>query len=293
MTAAMTPALDPASFDAAVVALVLLSALMHAAWNAVVKLGDDRLLALAVIKMPTMLVAAATFAFVAPPAPASWPYLLGSVTISTAYFYFLIKAYHAGDLSLAYPIARGIAPLGVLVLSLLFVGETPGPLGIAGVLIVSVGILWLGFRRAPSREHVATMLWASGVGATIAAYTLMDGIGSRLSGSPIGYAAALNVLTAVPLLTIAFARRGAAVFQALKRDWGRGLAGGTMMFAAYAIAIYALTLAPMAVVAALRETGVIFAAVIGTLFLREGFGARRIAAATTVAAGIALLVFSR
>ena len=284
----MTPA-----FDVYVVALVLFSALLHATWNAVVKMGSDRLLALVVVKLPTTLVAAATLLVVDAPAPQSWPYLLGSTAVSSGYFYFLIKAYHAGDLSLAYPVARGTAPIVVLVLSFLLVGETPGTAGVAGVVIVSSGILWLCFRPGATPEHATRILWAGGVGLTIAGYTLLDGVGGRLSGSPIGYAAVLNIMTAIPLLVVAFARRGVGVLEVLRNDWLKGLAGGTMMFGAYAIVIYALTLAPMAVVAALRETGVIFAAAIGTILFREGFGARRIAAASTVAAGIAVLVLAR
>jgi len=284
----MTPA-----FDVYVVALVLFSALLHATWNAVVKMGSDRLLALVVVKLPTTLVAAATLIVVDAPAPQSWPYLLGSTAVSSGYFYFLIKAYHAGDLSLAYPVARGTAPIVVLVLSFLLVGETPGAAGVAGVVIVSSGILWLCFRPGATPEHATRLLWAGGVGLTIAGYTLLDGVGGRLSGSPIGYAAVLNIMTAIPLLVVAFARRGVGVLEVLRNDWLKGLAGGTMMFGAYAIVIYALTLAPMAVVAALRETGVIFAAAIGTILFREGFGAQRIAAASTVAAGIAVLVLAR
>lgn len=284
----MTPA-----FDIYVVALVLFSALLHATWNAVVKMGSDRLLALVVVKLPTTLVAAATLLVVDTPAPQSWPYLLGSTAVSSGYFYFLIKAYHVGDLSLAYPVARGTAPIVVLVLSFLFVGETPGAAGVAGVVIVSSGILWLCFRPGATPEHATMILWAGGVGLTIAGYTLLDGVGGRLSGSPIGYAAVLNIMTAIPLLVVALARRGVGVLEVLRNDWLKGLAGGTMMFGAYAIVIYALTLAPMAVVAALRETGVIFAAAIGTILFREGFGARRIAAASTVAVGIAVLVLAR
>lgn len=284
----MTPA-----FDVYVVALVLFSALLHATWNAVVKMGSDRLLALVVVKLPTTLVAATTLLVVDAPAPQSWPYLLGSTAVTSGYFYFLIKAYHAGDLSLAYPVARGTAPIVVLVLSFLLVGETPGAAGVAGVVIVSSGILWLCFQPGATPEHATRILWAGGVGLTIAGYTLLDGVGGRLSGSPIGYAAVLNIMTAIPLLVVAFAKRGVGVLEVLRNDWLKGLAGGTMMFGAYAIVIYALTLAPMAVVAALRETGVIFAAVIGTILFREGFGARRIAAASTVAAGIAVLVLAR
>ena len=278
------------TLDPAIVALVLLSALMHAGWNAVVKMGNDRLLALLLVKVPTMLVAAATLAVVGMPAPAAWPYLLVSTGISMGYYYFLVRAYHAGDLSVAYPVARGSAPIATLVLSFLIAGEQPTSAGTAGVLIVSAGIVVLGWQRGAGASHVATVLWALAVGLTIAGYTISDGIGARASGNPIGYAAALNILTGIPLAAAAFALRRGAAIDALRHGWRKGFAGGVLMFGAYAIVIYALTLAPMAAIAALRETGVIFAAVIGTLALRERYGAKRIAASALVAAGLGVLI---
>jgi drug/metabolite transporter (DMT)-like permease len=131
------------------------------------------------------------------------------------------------------------------------------------------------------------------VGLTIAGYTISDGIGARASGNPIGYAAALNIMTGIPLAAAVFALRRGAAIDALRYGWRKGLAGGVLMFGAYAIVIYALTLAPMAAIAALRETGVIFAAVIGTLALRERYGAKRIAASALVVAGIVVLIGGR
>ena len=278
------------SLDPTLVALVLLSALMHAGWNAVVKMGNDRLLALLLVKGPTMLVAAATLAVVGMPEPAAWPYLLASTGISIGYFYFLVRAYHAGDLSVAYPVARGTAPIATLILSFLIAGEQPSLSSAAGVLIVSAGIIALGWQHGAVKGHAATVLWAMAVGLTIAGYTISDGIGARASANPIGYAAALNILTGILITATAFALRRGAALDALRYGWQKGFAGGMLMFGAYAIVIYALTLAPMAPIAALRETGVIFAALIGTLFLRERYGARRIAASALVAAGIGVLV---
>lgn len=278
------------TFDPAIVSLVLLSAMMHAAWNAVVKMGSDRLLALLLVKGPTMIVAAGTVAVVGLPGEEAWPYLLGSAAVSMGYFYFLIRAYHTGDLSVAYPVARGTAPLATLVLSYLVAGEHPGWGGAVGVLIVSLGIVALGWQRNAGAHHTATVFWAIAMGLTIAAYTILDGVGARAGGNPIGYAAVLNIMTGIPLVAIAVARRRGAALDALKRDWGKGLLGGVLMFGAYAIVVYALTVAPMAAIAALRETGVIFAALIGTFALRERYGAKRVAASAMVAAGIAVLV---
>jgi drug/metabolite transporter (DMT)-like permease len=279
--------------DSFVVALVLLSALMHAGWNLIAKTGGDRLLAMATMKAPNMLVALVVLAVVGTPAAASWPFLFASAAVNCLYFYFLTNAYR-GDLSLAYPVARGVAPLLVLVLSALVAREVPAPLGVVGVLLVSAAILVLAARRAASPEHVATLGWAAAVGLTIAAYTVIDGLGARRAGNTVGYVAALNVMTGIAVCGTAWARRGSAALGAgLRAFWKQGLFGGTLMLLAYMIVVYALTVAPMAQIAALRESSVIFAALLGVAVLREPFGARRIAASVILAAGIALIALAR
>jgi drug/metabolite transporter (DMT)-like permease len=280
------------TLDTLPLVLVLLSALMHAGWNFIAKLGDDRLVAMAIMKVPNLLVALAIIAFVGLPAPESWPYLLASWVVNCTYFYFLIRAYH-GDLSLAYPVARGSAPLLVLVLSAVAAREIPTPLGIAGVLLISIGIFALAMRRDATKQHYATLLWAGGVGLAIALYTVIDGLGGRRSGNTVGYVAVLSSLTAIAVCGTAFAKRGRAVTAALRLHWKHGLAGGTLMLLAYMIVVYAMTLAPMAQIAALRESSVIFAAILGVIVLKEPFGVRRVIASTAVAAGIALLALGR
>jgi len=269
--------------------LVLVSALMHAGWNLIAKLGSDRLIAMALMKAPNMLVALAVLAFAGLPAPESWPLLLASSGVNCLYFYFLINAYHAGDLSLAYPVARGLAPLFVLALSAIVAREIPSLAGFAGVVLISTAIFALAARRGATREHYATLLWASGVGLTIALYTVIDGLGGRSSGNVVGYVACLNILTGIAVCGAAIAKRGRAAVSALRGNWKNGLLGGTLMLFAYMIVVYALTLAPMAQIAALRESSVIFAAILGVIFLRERFGARRIVASAVVATGIAIL----
>lgn len=269
-------------------ALVLLSALMHASWNLIAKLGSDRLVAIAVMKLPNLLVALLILAFAGLPDPASWPYLLVSAMVNCLYFYFLIKAYH-GDLSLAYPVARGMAPLCVLILSAFAAREVPTPGGIAGVVLISIAILALAIRRGAAPGHYMTLLWGGAVGMVIAVYTVIDGLGGRLAGNTAGYVAALSALTALGVCGAAFAQRGHAVVQALRSHWKHGLAGGILMLLPYMIVVHAMTLAPMAQIAALRESSVIFAAILGVAFLREPFGGRRILASTVMAAGIALL----
>lgn len=281
------------TMDATVVFLVLLSALMHAAWNAMVRSGADTLIALFLVKGPTMFVAAAVLAVVGLPSLESWPYLLASTAITAAYFYFLTNAYRVGDLSVGYPVARGVAPVVVLLLSAAFVGERPTVSGLLGVAIISLGVLILAWRSDARGPKPAAIFWAIGVGLTIAAYTVSDGLGGRASGNPIGYAAVLNIMTGIVLCGAVVFLRGAEPAFASLRQWKTGLAGGVLMFGAYAVVIYALSLAPIAGVAALRETGVIFAAIIGTLVLKEPLGARRIVASVVVAAGVVLLVVGR
>jgi drug/metabolite transporter (DMT)-like permease len=272
-------------------ALVLLAALMHAGWNTIAKIGHDGLTTVALMKVPNMLVAALVLAVAGLPAVESWPYLLASTFANACYFYFLVSAYRHGDLSLAYPVARGIAPLLVLALSLFAAREVPSAAGLAGVLTVSVGVLAIGLQRGASRQHWVTVAWAACVGCTISIYTVLDGLGGRLSGNPIGYVAVLNLFTGIIILAVAARTRRAALTAALRTDWHWGLLGGTMMLVGYAIVVYALTLAPMGQIAALRESSVVFATLIGTLYLREPLGTKRFVASCAVVVGILLLVF--
>jgi drug/metabolite transporter (DMT)-like permease len=279
--------------DSLPLALVLISALMHAGWNLIAKIGQDRLVAMAVMKAPNMAIALVVLVAAGAPAAESWPFLFGSWAVNCLYFYFLTNAYR-GDLSLAYPVARGVAPLLVLVLSAFAAQEIPTVPVVVGVMLISVAIFVLAWRPERTPQHVETVLWAGAVGLTIAFYTVIDGLGARRADTVVGYVAALNVMTGIAICATAWVRRGrAAVAEALRRDWKHGLAGGTLMLLAYMIVVYALTIAPMGQIAALRESSVIFAAVLGVFVLREPFGGRRIAASAILAVGIALLVLAR
>lgn len=281
------------SLDPLPLVLVLLAAMMHAGWNFLAKAGDDQLVALAVIKGPNTLVALGILLFTGLPARESWPLLAASVTVNGLYFYFLIRAYR-GDLSLAYPISRGLAPLLVLALSMLVAHEVPSPIGLLGVLLISGGILVLALRREPSRQHLETLMWAGAVALMIAAYTVIDGLGARRAGTSAGYVAALSALTGVAVCGIAWQRRGGArLLQAVRAGWLRGLVGGLLMLFAYVFVVHAMTLAPMAQVSALRESSVIFAALLGVIVLKEPFGRERVLASALVAAGIVLMASGR
>ncbi len=282
----------PITFDPFVVGLVLLAALMHASWNAIVKTGGDGLLMFVLLKAPTMAIGAVVLAVVGLPNAASVPYAIGSAAGFTAYCFLLIWAYRVGDFNFVYPVARGSAPLGVALLSGLLLGERLSGPGLAGILIISAGIAALAYHPRTVARHIPDLLRAAGVGLCIAVYTMFDGVGARSSGNVLGYTAMMNIFSGVPLMAAAFVLRGGETTKFLRREWKVGVIGGVMMFTAYAIVIYALTLTQMAQVAALRETSVIFAAVIGTLILKEPLGVKRIFAATVVAGGIILVALS-
>jgi len=280
------------TFDPFVVGLVLLAALMHASWNAIVKTGGDGLLMFVLFKAPTMGIGAVVLAVVGLPNAASIPYAIGSAASFSAYCFLLIWAYRVGDFNFVYPVARGSAPLGVALLSGLLLGERLSGPGLGGILVISAGIAILAYHPGTIARHIPDLLRALGVGLCIAVYTLFDGVGARISGNVLGYTAMMSIFSGIPLMAAAFFLRGGETIDFLRREWKAGIIGGVMMFTAYAIVIYALTLSQMAQVAALRETSVIFAAVIGTLILKEPLGVKRIFAATVVAGGIILVALS-
>ena len=282
----------PTTFDPFVVGLVLLAALMHASWNAIIKTGSDGLLMFVLLKAPTMVIGAVVLAIVGLPNLASVPYAIGSAAGFAAYCFLLIWAYRVGDLNFVYPVARGSAPLGVALLSGLLIGERMSGPGLGRILVISAGIAALAYQPRTVARHIPDFLRAASVGLCIAVYTLFDGVGARISGNVLGYTAMLNIFSGVPLVAAAFFMRGGETVDFLRREWKAGIVGGVMMFTAYAIVIYALTLTQMALVAALRETSVIFAAVIGSVLLKEPLGAKRILAATVIAGGIILLALS-
>ncbi|MGH8851890.1 MAG: EamA family transporter [Casimicrobiaceae bacterium] len=273
---------------------VLAAGLLHAGWNALLKSssGGDVLLDTAAVVAGSGLCAFALLPFVPRPYPAAWPFIAASATIHFGYYLTLVQAYRAGDLSFAYPLMRGTAPLLVAVLGTVFLRELPSAQIMAGILLISLGILSIAFvqRRSGAPRHPpAAALWAFGNAAIIAAYTLVDGAGARASGNALGYVCWLIFLEGIPFVAWVLMRRRATALAYLRRGWRTGLGGGACSLAAYGIVLWAMTRAPIAAVAALRETSVLFAALIGSLWLKEGFGWRRIAGAASVVAGIAAL----
>jgi drug/metabolite transporter (DMT)-like permease len=281
-----------------IVALLLAAALMHASWNALLKADrSDRMATFGVIMTTGTVMGLVAVPFLPMIYPEAWKFLVASVIIHVAYYTFLLKAYSYGDLSHTYPIARGLGPLLVALVSGQLIGEHLRTQDILGVVLLSGGLvaLALPLKGAPHTggRHGLATLFAVLTGITIAAYIIADGMGVRAAGPDmahrIAYIAWLCVLEGPWLLVLALALRPETVISHLKRTWWRGVIGGVIANTGYGIAIYALVLGPMAHVAALRETSVLFGALMGTLLLGEPFGTRRIAAAFIIVVGLVMM----
>lgn len=270
----------------AIVGLVLMAALLHAVWNAIVKQSDDPLLAQWCVIVAGSLLCFPLIFVVAPPSPETWPWLALGVAIHTAYYLLLAESYRVGELSQVYPLARGAAPPLVAMASLLLIDEPISTGGLAGVGLVSLGVLSLA-RGSPGPSRAVPL--ALTVGCLIGGYSVVDGMGVRTSASPFTYIVWLEVLCGAPITVVVLARRWGRVRPYLRTGGVPGAVGGIISTLAYAAVLFAYSRAPLAEVSALRETSVIFGAAIGAFLLREGFGRRRIAAAALVVVGVATL----
>jgi drug/metabolite transporter (DMT)-like permease len=280
--------LDPSTtLPLAVTLAVLGAAVTHATWNAIAHGIKDQTLAFALIGVGGIVVAIPLVIVAAMPRPDCWPYLAGSIAIHVFYNLLLMRCYRYGEFGQVYPLARGISPLVVTILAAVFVHEHLAPLQIGGVLVVSAGLATLVLAgRRPSRP---AFIAAVGTGLTIAAYTTVDGVGVRLSASPVGYIGWLMLLESLCVPMFALIRRRDVVLKQPPRILLAGLAAGALSVLAYGLVLWAQTRGALAPIAALRETSVIFGAIIGTLVFREPFGRTRIAATALVLAGIVLL----
>ncbi len=272
--------------------LILLAAMMHAAWNALVKASRDPLVELATLNLAGGLVSLPLLPVFGPPGLAAAPYLAGNVLCHTAYYTLLLNSYSAGGLSLVYPIARGVAPLLVAAASIPLLGEPLGARALAGVVLIAVSIASLAFAGGRRHFRPRAVLLSLATGASIAAYTLVDGSGARAAGNAVSYICSLFVLDAFVLLPAVYLRRRGVALERLRAHWKTGLLSGLLAVLAYGIAVWAMTRAPIALVAALRETSVVVAAILGALVLGEPFGRHRVIASIGVALGIGLLRLS-
>lgn len=273
-----------------VMAIVLFAAALHAAWNALVRASSDKFQDTVAI----VLGAAVWTAFLLPLAPLpaiqSWPYLAASVVIHVGYFALVAVSYRSGELSFAYPLMRGSAPALTAVAGVLLIHESPAPGGWAGVFLISFGVLVLAgdaLRCGTYRSSSAVFALLNAVVITV--YTLVDGQGARLSGHAFSYTGWMFLLTAPLLLGIAAANQGLGVFRRIASGWRKSLLGGACTLASYALALWAMTQAPIALVAALRETSVVFAALIAATFLKEPVTRVRYVSILAVCAGAAAI----
>ena len=265
---------------------VLGAALLHAVWNALVKGSPDKQLDTVGLAASAGIVALVLAPFLAVPARESWPWLAGSIVVHILYFVFLAGAYRWGELSYTYPIMRGGGPMLVALVGALALGEVLPWRETLGVLLICAGILAF----ASGKHDRRATLFAVANAVVIAAYTLIDAQGARSSGAAVSYTLWFFAANGLVITAMVGGRRGGRVVVAyLQQHWLRTGVGGICSLGAYGIALWAMTQAPVALVAVLRETAVIFGAILGALFLNEKMTRRRLAATGAVMAGLVVL----
>jgi drug/metabolite transporter (DMT)-like permease len=270
---------------------VLGSAMLHACWNALAHRSVDAAAAVALISVGFGLLSVPLVLAVPPPAAASRPYLAVSVGLHVAYTVLLARSYTIGDFGQVYPLARGSSPLVVTALAVGFAGERPSWPLLAGVITVCSGlaVLVAGVGLRGGVHNPRAVLAACVSGLFIAGYTTVDGLGVRRAGGTVGYTAWLLVLLGLGMLGYALGRYRWRFGAAVRRGWWLMLAGGAAGSVSYGLVLWAQTRGALAAVAALRETSVVVAAVLGAVFFGERFGHRRVVATVLVATGVVLL----
>ena len=270
---------------------VLFAALCHAGWNALIKVGLDPLSTTTLISIGSGVVAVALLPLVGLPAWAAWPWLLASVVIHLVYFAALIESYRTGDLGQVYPIARGSAPLMTATVTTFIVGEKLSLVGWSGIVALVAGVFLLSARggRELAKIDRRAVGFAFITALTICTYSVVDGIGARLAVNPNAYTMWLFVGIALVMVPYALIRDGRDVIPAMRLYWRRGFAGGALQVLSYGTVLWAMTLAPIAIVATLRETSVLFGAGIAVIVLKEPLRAVRIAAALLIVCGLVLI----
>lgn len=263
---------------------VLLAALLHASWNAIVKLGGDKLLTTLLVTGWAAVISALALPWLPLPAAESWPWLAASTLLQTAYYMLVARAYHVADMSLSYPLMRGCAPLLVALAGSVILGEHLPASGWAGIALISTGILCMA--GSGNRRNLQLPLF---IAVVIATYTLVDAQGARLSGNALSYTLWLFLLSGLPLPVWALFARRSQLLTYLRGNWLRSLIGGVGTTTSYAIALWAMTLAPVAIIAALRETSILFALLISAVLLKERISRRRMGAALLMVIGVVAL----
>jgi phosphonate utilization associated putative membrane protein len=279
-----------------VVLAVLCAAVLHASWNAMIKSGGDKGTDTALVTIAGSLLAVPLSLWVGLPSSAAWPYLMTSLVIHVGYYFALVGAYRHGDLGLTYPIMRGFAPLLVALGSTVFIGEVPTAAAWLGIIGITMGVALVGLSRpGAALHHRKALLFAFANACLIATYTVVDGMGVRITGDAMRYVFLLYVLDGFVYPLLVYLRRSpegrAELLTYARQRWPVSMLGGGASLGAYSIALWAMTRAPVASVAALRETSVLFASVLGTVLLKERFGLQRAAGTVVIVAGVMALRF--
>jgi drug/metabolite transporter (DMT)-like permease len=284
--------LEEIGMDSDVFAAVLAAAFLHASWNALVKLEGDRFLSVVVLSVAQGVIAIALLPAFPLPAEGAWPWIALSALLHTGYKLFLVRAYQHGDLSQVYPLARGTAPLVVALVGAIALSEPMTPTKGAAVVAIGFGVVLMSLRggtgalRALPGRAVA---YGLGTALFTASYTIVDGIGARLAGSASAYTLWMFAGDGLLMTALGLARRGRGALPTRRGAWIGGVLAGALSLASYWIAIWAFTKAPIALVAALRETSVLFALAIAFVVLREKPGRWRLAASGLILAGVVLI----
>ena len=279
--------------DPLVAAAVLTAALLHATWHALVKSSGDGVIALAGMNLVAGVVASALLPFVLLPTPAAAVVIAISVILHAGYKIALASLYARADLSQGYPLARGMTPIFAAVLGFVFLKEVPAMATLAGVLAISVGVLALAFDRRGSAISAPALIAAIVVAVTVAAYSALDAYGIRMNGDWLGFTAWLVACDSAAFIAYAFATRGTATLAVWRSGWLRTLTSGVLGVAAFGVFMWALSRAQVGAVTALRETSVLFAALIGAFVLRESVTRARAIAAVMVMGGAAAIPLFR
>jgi drug/metabolite transporter (DMT)-like permease len=270
-----------------VFAVVLFAALLHASWNAIVKRGTDQFLTTVMVTAAAACVAAVTLPFLSGPQRASWPCIAWSALFQIVYFLLIARTYRVADMSRTYPLMRGTAPLLVALVSVFQAGDALSPIAWSGIIGICVGIFSLAIGgKLDQRQGVYLALLNAFV---IAGYTLIDGFGVRRSGAPAAYTLWVFLLTGVPLTLWTLIGQPRKFIAYILMHWRAGSVGGVGTTASYGLALWAMTMAPIAVVAALRETSILFGTMIAGYVLKEHIGVRRVLAACIIAGSAAVL----
>mgnify|MGYP003945215527 FL=1 len=264
--------------------IVLFAALLHASWNAIVKRGTDTLLTTILVTGSAAVIAAIGLPFLPAPAAQSWPWLAASTLLQVGYYVLVARTYQLTDMSASYPLMRGCAPILVALVSTLFLGERLAWIAWAGIALICLGILCM--TRGLPRQHAWLPLLNAGV---IATYTLVDAWGARHSGAAVSYTLWLFLLSGLPLPLWALCTRASALRDYARRNWGYGIVGGFGTLISYGLALWAMTVAPVAMISALRETSILFGILISAWILHERVTRQRWIAAGLIVLGAVVL----